>query len=321
MEFVHGYVFHAAEGFLHHLQEEVPEITRIDGTLVSAWKRDGPAPFDLNEQPVFWTRNIWLKPFLLEFGSISEAARALRAIQRNWSPCPVHFARRTILIAQQLPHLPTKPKPFPFALPQAPMGAFTLLDEHLLLGSAQCSSPFPGGAFEFEENHREPPSRAYRKLWEALVLAGCLPKLGERALDAGASPGGWTWALASLGAEVLSVDRSPLEPRIASMPGVQWMKHDAFTLKPEEIGPVDWLCSDVICYPEALWNWISKWLESGLARNYVCTIKMQGSRYDRATTLRFARVPGSRVVHLWHNRHELTWISLASWRQAAGASV
>jgi 23S rRNA (cytidine2498-2'-O)-methyltransferase len=92
---------------------------------------------------------------------------------------------------------------------------------------------------------------------------------------------------------------------------VSTLKHDAFTLKPADIGQVDWLFSDVICYPEALYAWISKWLDSGLARNFICTIKMQGASFDRATTDLFAAIPGSRVLHLWHNRHELTWIKLA----------
>jgi len=311
VDFLHGNVFHAADGFLHHLLEELPEATRIDGDLVSLWSKEGPRPLDLSAHPVFWTRNTWLEPFLLEFSSISEAARILKSLQRNWNPVPAAFARRTLLIAEQLPHFPTKPRVFPFEMPAAPMGAFTLLDEHLLLGSAKCASPFPGGAFEFEENKSDPPSRAYRKLWEALEFAGRLPAPGERCLDAGASPGGWTWALASLGATVLAVDRAPLEPRIERMPKVTWQRHDAFTLKPEEIGPVDWLCSDVICYPEVLWKWISRWLESGLARNFICTIKMQGNLYDRDTVLRFASVPGSKVLHLWHNKHELTWIKLA----------
>lgn len=310
MDLLSGRVYHAAEGFLHHLLDEVPYITRQDGDLVSAWKRAPDAPFSPDAVPVFWVRNIWLEPFLLEFDSISDAARALRAIQRNWAPCPVHYARRTLLIADRLPHIPDRPRTFPFVLPTAPMGAFTLLDEHTLMGSARCSSPFPNGAFAFAENRDEPPSRAYRKLWEALVLAGTMPQPGARCLDAGASPGGWTWVLASLGAEVLAVDRAPLDPRIAAMPGVRTLKHDAFTLRPEDIGPVDWLCSDVICYPEALWRWVERWLASGLGRNFICTIKMQGKTYDRATTLRFAAVPGSRVVHLWHNRHELTWIRL-----------
>ena len=86
------------------------------------------------------------------------------------------------------------------------------------------------------------------------------------------------------------------------------MRHDAFTLRPSELGPVDWLCSDVICYPEALLDWVSAWREAGLARNFICTIKMQGSSFDRTVTDKFAALPGSRVMHLWHNRHELTWI-------------
>jgi 23S rRNA (cytidine2498-2'-O)-methyltransferase len=190
------------------------------------------------------------------------------------------------------------------------MGAFTLLDENTMLASPICSSPFPNGEFEFEENREEPPSRAYRKIWEAFVLAGAFPIGGDRCVDVGASPGGWTWALAGLGAEVLAIDRAELEPRIAALPNVRTMRHDAFTLKPRDIGAVDWLCSDVICYPPALFEWVSSWLETGLARNFICTIKMQGSGFDKATTDRFAAIPGSRVLHLWHNRHELTWINL-----------
>jgi len=313
VEFLHGYVFHAAEGYAHHLIEELPLVTRIDDDLVSAWTKNGPAPFDLSAHPVFWARNIWLEPFLLEFASISEAARALKAVQRNWSAVFTQCARRTVLISESLPHIPQKPKKFPMSMPSAPMGSFTLLDQHTLLGSAKCTSPFPNGAFDFEENKRDPPSRAYRKLWEALEISGQMPKAGERCLDAGSSPGGWTWVLATLGASVTAIDRAPLDPRIAQTPNVTWIKHDAFTLTPEEIGPVDWLFSDVICYPSALWSWISKWLASGLARNYICTIKMQGDTYDRATTMKFASIPGSKVLHLWHNKHELTWIKLASW--------
>ena len=125
-----------------------------------------------------------------------------------------------------------------------------------MLASPVCSSPFPNGEFEFEEDNEGPPSRAYRKLWEALALAGALPAAGETCVDAGASPGGWTWALAGLGAEVLAIDRADLEPRIAALPTVATLRHDAFTLKPRDIGAVDWLCSDVICYPPALFEWV-----------------------------------------------------------------
>jgi Predicted SAM-dependent methyltransferase len=197
------------------------------------------------------------------------------------------------------------------------MGAFTLLDENSMLASPVCSSPFPNGEFEFVEDREGPPSRAYRKLWEALLLAHEMPGPGQKCVDAGACPGGWTWALAGLGAEVLAIDRAELDPRIAAMQGVSCLRHDAFTLRPEDIGPVDWLCSDVICYPPALLKWIGSWLDSGLAKNFVCTIKMQGSLFDKASTDAFAAIPGSRVLHLWHNRHELTWINLARDRSGA----
>ncbi|HEY9054246.1 MAG TPA: SAM-dependent methyltransferase, partial [Rectinemataceae bacterium] len=248
-----GRSYLAARGFFSHLLEELPEKTRVDGELVSDWVMPGTErPYPAAEsvrsslvpdasivsdaqdrskpkerKEVYWTRNQWLEPFLLEFGSISEAAKALKAIQRNWACYPTRFARRSILIAKALPPLPLKPKAFPFRAPATPMGSFTLLDEHLLLGSAICSSPFPNGEFSFVEDREGPPSRAYRKLWEAFVLSGRWPRPGDVCLDAGASPGGWTWVLASLGASVLSIDRAPLEPRIAKMPNVEWQQHDA----------------------------------------------------------------------------------------------
>ncbi|MCE5255820.1 MAG: hypothetical protein LLF89_03130 [Spirochaetaceae bacterium] len=304
MQYLNGKVYHAAGGFLGQLLEEVPDHTRVDGDLVSRWTSSEPGS-------VYWTRNVWEKPFLLEFDSISQAAKALKAIQRNWAACPTRLYRRVALIEEALPGISAKARAFPFVIPAAPMGAFTLLDEHLLLGSAECSSKFPNGELSFIEDKGGPPSRAYLKLWEALELAGRMPCPGECCLDAGASPGGWTWVLSNLGAKVISIDRAPLDPAIATRANVSYMSHDAFTLKPEDIGPVDWLFSDVICYPPALLAWIEKWLESGLAKNFICTIKMQGEHFDKATTDRLASIPDSRVVHLWHNKHELTWMRLA----------
>ncbi|MFA5852991.1 MAG: SAM-dependent methyltransferase [Spirochaetales bacterium] len=318
MRFMKGEAYLAARGFLGHLLEELPDPTRVDEELVSRWSPDsdssgtaGAQPRDASGPEPYWTRNIWLQPFLLEFDSISQAAKALRSIQRNWAPYPSRLHRRMALIAEALPPLPLKPKTFPFALPTSPMGSFTLLDEHLLLGSAVCSSPFPNGEFSFVEDKIGPLSRAYRKLWEALLYAGSMPRPGDLCVDAGASPGGWTWALARLGAKVIAIDRADLDETVAALPGVNCVKHDAFTLRPDDIGPVEWLCSDVICYPEALFDWVSSWRDSGLAKNFICTIKMQGPSFDKATTDKFAAIPGSKVIHLWHNRHELTWINVS----------
>lgn len=293
-----GQVYQGIAGFEAHLSEEIGADSPSWGNLYYT---------EIPKNPVFWRQNVWLDPFRLEFGSISEAAKTLRGIQRNWAAVLHTCFRRGALIQAQLPSVSAKPRRFPWLVPNAPIGAWTLIDEHTMIASARCSSPFPGGFIEFEEDKENPPSRAYLKLWEALVRLRRFPAPGERCLDAGASPGGWTWALARLGARVLAVDRAPLEDRIAAMPGVEYIKRDAFTLKPESIGFIDWLCCDVICYPPRLYDWIRLWLDSGLCRNVICTIKMQG-KPDAETTRRFAAIPGGLVTHLCYNKHELTWL-------------
>jgi 23S rRNA (cytidine2498-2'-O)-methyltransferase len=293
-----GRIYQAVPEFEDHLIKEIGAYKASWGTLYHA---------ETVTDPVFWNQNIWLTPFCLEFGSISEAVTILRGIQRNWSPVLFTQFRRAALIQAQLPPLSHKAKPFPWLLPNTPMGAWTLADTHTMIASAHCSSPFPSGMIVFEEDKAGPPSRAYLKLWEALVRCRTCPGPGDRCLDAGASPGGWTWALSRLGAEVIAVDRAPLDNRILLMPGVQFIKHDAFTLKPEAVGAIDWLFCDVICYPPRLFAWIEQWLASGLCKNFICTIKMQGEP-DFDTARRFAAIPGSEVVHLYHNKHELMWI-------------
>jgi 23S rRNA (cytidine2498-2'-O)-methyltransferase len=44
----------------------------------------------------------------------------------------------------------------------------------------------------------------------------------------------------------------------------------------------------------------------------VCTVKFQGAT-DHAAAEAFAAIPGGRLMHLYHNKHELTF----AWRRAA----
>jgi len=259
----------------------------------------------------FWVQNLWLEPVRIAVDSISDAARKLRGIQRNWAPYLYQLHRRGALIQEQLPALPVRPRSFPLRLPSAPMGAWTMLDERTLLASARCSSPLPNGEIRFEENHTDPPSRAYLKLWELFTLLGRAPGPGELCLDFGASPGSWTWVLHGLGSGVTSVDRAPLDARIAALPGVRHIRHNAFSLSPAEFGRVDWLFCDVVAYPGRLWSWLEGWLAAGTCERFVCTVKFQGLP-ERALIEAFASVPGSRLLHLCHNRHELTWVLLRS---------
>jgi 23S rRNA (cytidine2498-2'-O)-methyltransferase len=295
---VTGYL--APAEHLEDLLAELGEEVELHGRLALA-----PGP----PRPVAWVANIWHEPQRLPIASIAEGARALRAMQRNWALYSCRLHRRAGLIAQRLPHVSAKPLAFPAAPPSAPLGSWTLLDAGSILAAPRCSSPFPNGEISFVEDRLGPPNRAYLKLWEALTLAGRRPGPGSLCLDLGSSPGGWSWALAKLGARVISIDKAPLDPAVAAMPGVEFRQASAFALEPHEIGPVDWLFSDVVCYPARLLGLVERWLVSGLARNFVCTVKFQGAT-DMATAGRFAAIASSRLVHLHHNKHELTWIKL-----------
>lgn len=290
----------AAEGFVDEL---VHELGTVDIALDRLLIASGPPC------SAAWAANVWLDPQEIPIASISNGAAELRAIQRNWVVYAPRLHRRAALIQEQLPKISAKPLVFGALPPTAPLGSWTLLDAGTILAAAQCTNPFPNGEIRFVEDHTGPPSRAYLKLWEALTLIGQRPGPGEICLDLGSSPGGWSWALQQMGAHVISVDRAALAPEIARLPGIDYRRESAFALDPRAIGPVDWLFSDVVCYPARLIGLVERWLAADTCRNFVCTVKFQGET-DHDTARRFAAIPGSQLRHLLHNRHELTWIKM-----------
>lgn len=307
-----GYL--APEGFLPQLLRELDgRVRQVHGRLVLAnadvtVDAEPEAP-DTAAVQVAWAANVWLEPRQLTVSSIGDAARQLRALQRNWALYPGALHRRAALIASRLPAFSARPLPFGTPAPAAPLGSWTLLAPGELLASARCSSPFVHGEARFVEDRAAPPNRAYLKLWEAFTRLGLRPAAGEVCLDLGASPGGWTWVLASLGARVISVDKAPLSPQVARLPGVTPRQESAFGLDPHAVGPVDWLLSDVVCYPARLLRLVQRWLAAGTARRFICTVKFQGET-DFAAMDGFKVIAGSRLVHLHHNKHELTWIKV-----------
>jgi 23S rRNA (cytidine2498-2'-O)-methyltransferase len=289
----------AAEGYLEDMLVELgPDAIAGMGRLVLA-----PGP----PRPVSWVANIWHAPQRIEIASIGDAARKLRGMQRNWALYSHAHHRRAALIAEQLPKVSAKPLVFGAPAPAAPLGSWTLADPHTLLAAPRCSSPFPNGEVQFVENRTAPPSRAYLKLWELFTLIGERPQPGELCLDLGSSPGGWTWVLQSLGARVISVDKAPLDPRIAGLPGVEVRRESAFALDPGSFVGIKWLFSDVVCYGRRLHALVERWIAAGTCQHFVCTLKFQGPT-DHDTARSFAAIPGSRLLHLHHNKHELTWI-------------
>lgn len=292
----------AAPGFEAPLAEE---LERRDVT-VSDWAGQLALSPDLPVDAA-WALDTWTAVREIEVPSIKSGADALRALQRNWQLVPTAHHRRAALIEARLPPLRPRPLLFPQPAPSGHLGAWTLLAPDRMLASPTKTSPFVNGEVLFQEDRSGPPSRAYLKLWEALTRLGQYPGPGDHCIDLGACPGGWTWVLASLGASVTAIDKAPLDPAVAAMAGVTERSESAFGLAPE---PVDWLCSDIIAYPARLLALVQRWIDARAARRIVCTIKFQGPT-DHDAAEAFAAIPGGRVVHLFHNKHELTFL----WRR------
>lgn len=289
----------AAENFEKELEEELGGVDQSYGRLLL--KENGP-------KFASWAQNIWFEPQLIEIQSISEAVKHLKSLQRNWCNYSYDFFRRSELIQAQLPKVSSKPLLFPSKPPQSPLGSWMLLTPDQLLYSQRGQSLLPNGEVKFVED-KSVPSRAYLKLWDLFSIWAEPPQKGALCLDLGSSPGGWTWVLSKLGCQIKSVDKAELDPRVLAMPGVEYIQSSAFALKPEQIGQVDWLFSDIICYPERLLELVKLWHKSGLVSNFVCTIKFQGET-DHGIVKKFLEIPDSRAVHLFNNKHELMWFKI-----------
>ncbi len=285
-----GYL--AAEGLEKALLRELKNVEQqIDRLIIT----------EGDEQEVYWAQNVWRDLKIIPFDSISDGAKKLRSLQGLWVHYPHTHLRRAALIQEKLPYFSPKPLSFLAAQPKSSLGSWTLLDANTLVASAHCSSPLPNGEYHFNET-KLPPSRAYLKLWEAFTRLGCRPKPGDLCLELGASPGSWSWVLSSLGASVIAVDKAPLAQ---SFPGVTFLKKDAFQINPHDFKEVSWVFSDLICFPEKLLSWIHLWLEMGSKANFICTLKFQGDE-QYAIIEEFKKIPGIKLMHLFHNKHELT---------------
>jgi 23S rRNA (cytidine2498-2'-O)-methyltransferase len=297
---VTGAAYLAADGYERQLRDELAragvKVKAEHGRLFRTNKPDIGAA---------WAANTWRDPIEIPITSIGHAASQLKAIQRNWVAYAPEHTGRARLIVEKLPYVSAKPIEFDRPMARAPLGSFTLLAPDRMLVSADCASPFSNGEAEFVEDRAGPPSRAYLKLWEALVRIDHRPGPGDTVLDLGASPGGWTWLLAKTGANVIAVDKAPLAANVGAMRNVRWHEGSAFALEPSEIPSVAWLFSDIICYPERLLRLVQKWRAAGV-QNMVCTIKLQGET-DYAAIDAFKAEPGAEVFHSSHNRHELTF--------------
>jgi 23S rRNA (cytidine2498-2'-O)-methyltransferase len=181
-------------------------------------------------------------------------------------------------------------------------------------GSAIAVDPdprFPGGVPTIAED-RQAPSSAYRKAEEAYARLGLAPRAGERVIDLGGSPGGWTWTALRRGARVLAVDRAPLEAPVRGHASLEERQGDAFKLEPD--APCDWLLCDVIAAPERTLELLDRWLERGWCRRFVVNVKFKGTERRGAIEALRALLQrhgaSARVKHLVHDKNEVTAFGL-----------
>lgn len=291
-------VYVAKPEFISELCDELENVSDVIGNLVFS---------PVIKQDVCFALDVWWDPKVIQFNSISEAVRELRQAGKFWYLNPLENVRRSHLITEQLRKLPQIQLVFPLHETIPDIGCFSLLDKNTLVYSARRWKKWPMGHYQFIEDKHNPPNRAYLKLWEALSLLDHLPKPGETALDLGASPGGWTYVMQSLGTQVTAVDKAALDPHIANLPGVSFLRQSAFALNPETwTGKIDWLLSDIACYPDRLYELLTRWIASNKAKQLIFTVKLQG-KTDLSIIRQFQAIPDSSTLHLFNNKHEVTF--------------
>lgn len=291
---------------IHKFEAELEKELEIKGLKI-AQKLDRLYLLEGSHPAMIWAQMTAFDLELITIASINDGVKKLKALGRNWGLFTVGNHRRAQLIQDELPKYNQKPIPFRHPLPTSPMGFWTLLAPDQILATTKTSSPFALGEMTFTEDKVMPPSRAYLKLWEFFTIYAPEAISGGTAIDVGSCPGGWTWVLRELNFDhTISVDKAPIEKRIMDLGKISFKQESAFGLDPKDFEMIDWFCSDIICYPERLLNLVKRFMEAGKVRNFVCTLKYQAET-DWESTLKFLEIPGSRIVHLHHNKHEVTW--------------
>jgi len=249
---------------------------------------------------------------LVSFTSVASASKQLMSLSPGlWYHLSYKHHRRGELIADQLPKLRPKERNWQSPFPKGPLSIFSLLDENRLIALIDVQPALAPIPIPFIPKP-SPPSRAYLKLYEAFYRLQTWPKPNERVLELGSSPGGWTWVLANEAkCFVECIDQGQMDEKLIANPLVEWHKKDAFSYtKQLDWNRYHWILSDMACHPARLGTLLTAALQSNPCLGVVATLKLQnrlsdpGGLYAQFTQLH----PAGQLLHLTHNKHELTWL-------------
>lgn len=256
-----------------------------------------------------WAQNTWTNVHKFQYKSIGDAQKILKEFKIPFYGYSIQHHRRTELIKKGINLAWMKPMAFHPNLDlkkaRRSFGSFLVQDENVLWVSTQVKSSFENGIFPIEET-KEAPSRAYQKLWEYFSIYATELPHQSCLIDLGAAPGGWSWVLSQFDCKVISVDKAEMDPQLLKSSKIEWLKKDAFTLRPTDFPQVEWVFCDIICEPKRTLELIQSWLSESKAKHFVFTIKFKGNT-DFAVIENLKAIPNSQLVHLSVNKHELTW--------------
>jgi 23S rRNA (cytidine2498-2'-O)-methyltransferase len=285
----------------------LPEVTRLAAPSVSAWARlAGDAIIDqLRQHDGHWRlhtfsryppgdRSGYRRGELIREGLVDYLHRKQRRLLRTLVDDSTASWRENESLVQLAWMGPTE-------------GVMSVMSAERRHGLRRVVSRFPGGQVDVPDEPQA-PSRAYRKLAEALLRLDCPIAAGETCVDLGSSPGSWAWLALKRNARVTAVDRSPLRDDLMEHRRLEFVRGDAFQFVPDE--PVDWLLSDVIAFPARIMELLETWLSRRWCRRFCVTIKFRGQdEYPRLEEIKalLDRLAADYLLRrLTHNRNEAT---------------
>lgn len=198
---------------------------------------------------------------------------------------------------------------------------FWLSGNHVVLGLSVVANSAPWiMGYPRLRFPRQAPSRSTLKLEEAWLQllppqqADSYLKPGFRAVDLGASPGGWTWQLVNKGLKVYAVDNGPMDPGLMAAWPVTHLREDAFTYKPRH--NVEWMVCDIVDKPARVAGLMVKWLTNGWCRRSIFNLKLPMKRRWQTSNELLLHIREElaatglsyqlRAKQLYHDREEIT---------------
>jgi len=165
---------------------------------------------------------------------------------------------------------------------------------------------------------RGAPSRSALKLAEALLefipareQAKRLAP-GMKAVDLGASPGGWTWQLVQRGLMVIAIDNGPMAEGVMETGQVKHWREDGLRFRPPE--PMDWMVCDMVESPSRIATLAARWIAERHCREAIFNLKLpmkkRWEEVQRCIGIVDEALGGGgyylRVKQLYHDREEVT---------------